>query len=160
MRRLNCKVVLCMFFVLASLTGVAFANNHALSEDVLKNANYGSFKLKNGEYADANGRIWYACSGIGDVVADGTQYVAVVLSENLGGSGVFRTLYLFKYNNEKLKLISSKELGQMDIKKVTVNKQKIAVIALTYGTDDPMCCPSVKKVIRFVISGMKLLSVK
>jgi hypothetical protein len=127
----------------------------SLSENMVRNAQYtlpdvGTFQLKAGSYGQKYGegatqvsQVIFVTAAFGDLNGDGAQDAAVVLTEQMGGSGSFTYLAAMLNKNGVPKQAAMTQLGdRTQIKSLAVRDGQVVVDLLTHGPNDPMCCPS------------------
>lgn len=120
-----------------------------LSEEMLKNARYelpdigsvqlkdGSFEHKYGEGATQVNKVGYVEAALGDHDA------AVILWANTGGSGTFLYLVAVTNQNGAVQQVASQLLGdRVKAQKLVLQNGQIVVNVLSFGPNDPQCCPS------------------
>jgi hypothetical protein len=82
---------------------------------------------------------------IGDLNGDGVGEVAALVSENYGGSGVFVFLAVYANVNGALTFQTSTLVDDRpQLSALSIGKGRISLEAVIHGTDDPMCCPTLK----------------
>jgi hypothetical protein len=81
----------------------------------------------------------------GDLNADGTDEVAVLVSENYGGTGVFVFLAVYASVNEALTFQTSRIVDDRpQLKALSIENGEIYLEAVIHGLDEPMCCPTLR----------------
>ena len=81
----------------------------------------------------------------GDLNSDGSNDVAALVSENYGGSGVFVFLAVYGNENGKLTFQNSTMLDDRpQLNALSIGGGEIYLEAVIHGTDDPMCCPTLR----------------
>jgi hypothetical protein len=82
---------------------------------------------------------------VGDLNADGTNEVAVLVSENYGGSGVFVFLAVYTNENGTLTFQNSTMVDDRpQLTALSIENGEIFLDAIIHGLDDPMCCPTLR----------------
>ena len=82
---------------------------------------------------------------VGDLNADGTNEVAVLVSENYGGTGVFVFLAVYTNENGTLTFQNSTMVDDRpQLKALSIENDEIFLDAVIHGIDDPMCCPALQ----------------
>ena len=82
---------------------------------------------------------------VGDLNADGTNEVAALVSENYGGSGVFVFLAVYTNENGTLTFQNSTMVDDRpQLKALSIAGGEIFLDAVIHGTDEPMCCPTLR----------------
>ena len=82
---------------------------------------------------------------VGDLNADGSNDVAALVSENYGGSGVFVFLAVYANENGKLTFQNSTMVDDRpQLNALSIGSGEIYLDAVIHGTDDPMCCPTLR----------------
>lgn len=142
-----------------------------LTLENLGNAEYCSslydeeIQLKDGEH---NGTLEEppVLAGISDTIAfgdlngDGKEDAAVIFYSSGGGSGTFYELIVMINKNGSPYCADAKELGdRVIIKSITIESGIITVNMAIHGPNDPMCCPTVQKIVKYQLSGDQLLEV-
>lgn len=81
----------------------------------------------------------------GDLNADGKNEVTALVSENYGGSGVFVFLAVFANMSGKWTFQTSTMVDDRpQLNALSIEKGEIFLDAIIHGTDDPMCCPTLR----------------
>ena len=108
-----------------------------------------SVRLTNGRYEDTAKQISATFVNqqgsivFGDLNGDGAEDALSLLTVNTGGSGVFTYLVLSINQNGLLNPMSSILLGErIQFKSMAIALDKISIIMVTQGANDPMCCPT------------------
>jgi hypothetical protein len=84
---------------------------------------------------------------IGDLNADGQDEIAVLVSENYGGSGVFVFLALYANVDGALTFQTSIMVDDRpQLNALSINGGEIFLDAVIHGTDEPMCCPTLRTI--------------
>jgi hypothetical protein len=155
-----------------------------LTLEILENAEYYSYytgkriKLTNGEYyvppPDPTWATGYWYVGIwegvweqkgkiiafGDLNDDGKEDAAVILDSHGGGSGHFYELAVVINQDGNPYNITTKGLGdRVKIHSMEIKKGEVVVDMTVHGPGDPLCCPTLRKIFRYRLSGNKLLEV-
>jgi hypothetical protein len=82
---------------------------------------------------------------VGDLNADGQDEVAVLVSENYGGSGVFVFLAVYENVDGILTFQTSSMVDDRpQLEALSIKGGEIFLEAVIHGADDPMCCPTLK----------------
>lgn len=82
---------------------------------------------------------------VGDLNADGTDEVAALVSENYGGTGVFVFLALYTEVDGALTFQTSRIVDDRpQLNALSVENGQIFLDAVIHGTDEPMCCPTLR----------------
>ena len=82
---------------------------------------------------------------VGDLNADGTKEVAALVSENYGGSGVFVFLAVYANENGTLTFQNSTMVDDRpQLMALSIQGGEIFLDAVIHGTDEPMCCPTLR----------------
>ena len=152
---------------------VALASNgSSLTLHSLKNAEYYipeyrmKVKLRNGEYR--NDSIWLyvklfeETAAFGDLNGDGKGDAVVVIGVNTGGNAMIMRLVAMKNKNGVPVYVDSIDLGdRTDVRSVSISSPSgiITVSMFVHGPNDPMCCPSVNVVRKYVLDGDRLVEV-
>ncbi len=150
---------------------------YKLTLEVLKNAEYyceacmGWVKLQDGSYSEEkeeSGMIfiretWMAEDIVvyGDLNSDGKEDVVVIIVSNFGGSGVFVELVVMINDKGNPLYLDSEILGdRIIINSIAIEFSEIILDMVIQGPDDALCCPTLEKVVRYKISGNKLVEIK
>jgi hypothetical protein len=126
-----------------------------LTADILRNGTYllpeskETVTLADGKYdrAASNEDILHAAIvepiAFGDLDGDGVEDAAVLISENMGGTGFFVSL-LVMLNQGGAPVQSAAYFleDRPQINNLTITGGRIAVDAVIHGPADPMCCPN------------------
>jgi hypothetical protein len=82
---------------------------------------------------------------VGDLDEDDRDEIAALVSENYGGTGVFVFLAIYEYVNGTPTFQTSTIVDDRpQLNEVSIENGEIFLDALVHGTDDPMCCPTLK----------------
>jgi hypothetical protein len=82
---------------------------------------------------------------VGDLDEDGRDEIAALVSENYGGTGVFVFLAIYEYVNGTPTFQTSMIVDDRpQLNELSIENGEIFLDALVHGTDDPMCCPTLK----------------
>jgi hypothetical protein len=82
---------------------------------------------------------------VGDLDEDGRDEIAALVSENYGGTGVFVFLAIYEYVNGMPTFQTSMIVDDRpQLNELSIENGEIFLDALVHGTDDPMCCPTLK----------------
>lgn len=82
---------------------------------------------------------------VGDLNADGRDEVAVLVSENYGGSGVFVFLAVYENVDGILTFQTSSMVDDRpQLEALSIKGGEIFLEAVIHGADEPMCCPTLK----------------
>ena len=94
----------------------------------------------------------------GDLDGDGAEDAAVIITSTGGGSGNFRELAVLKNDNGAPKHIAGGILGdRVIINSVVIGGGVITIDMVVQGPNDGLCCPTLKKLKKFKLSGSKLI---
>ena len=97
---------------------------------------------------------------IGDLDGDGISEIAATIYADPGGTGDFVYLAVFKKENGVSKYIDSQELGdRIQINKISIQNGIISADIITQGPGEPMCCGTLREVLRYKLSGNSLVEV-
>lgn len=107
------------------------------------------------EYRDARKVV------AGDLTHDGAPETVVLYTiESQGGSNLYiQYLAIFVRHSGKLSPLTHVEVGGKSVRSVelrSVEGNSILLDTMSYGPKDAQCCPSVKGVTRYVMSGRTL----
>jgi hypothetical protein len=82
---------------------------------------------------------------VGDLNADGREEVAALVSENYGGTGVFVFLAVYEEVNGTLTFLTSNLVDDRpQLNALSIENGEIFLEAVIHGTDEPMCCPTLR----------------
>jgi hypothetical protein len=82
---------------------------------------------------------------VGNLDADGTDEIAALVSENYGGTGVFVFLVVYsKVNGAFTFQTSSMVDDRPQLNVLSIDNNEIFLDAVIHGTDEPMCCPTLR----------------
>lgn len=84
---------------------------------------------------------------VGDLDEDGRDEIAALVSENYGGTGVFVFLAIY-VNRDGTPTFQASTIvdDRPQLNELSVENGEIFLDAVIHGTDDPMCCPTLKTV--------------
>lgn len=127
----------------------------ALTADMLQNMEFKlpvsqkTVKLVNGRYEAGSGADYLLVTMLADPIAfgdmngDGLADAALVLGENMGGSGVFESLVVvFNQGGIPTQAAATQIGDRVKVNMMAIQKQKVVVGMLVPGPNDPLCCPS------------------
>jgi hypothetical protein len=84
-------------------------------------------------------------AALGDLNADGSSEVATLVAENYGGSGVFVFLAVYANVNGTWTFQTSAMVDDRPkLNALSIAKGEIFLDATIHGSDEPMCCPTLK----------------
>jgi hypothetical protein len=129
------------------------ATQPVISQQALWNMDYElpynqkTVKLTNGSYAgegaDTLSVQLLDIFALGDLNGDSATDAAVILSEDMGGSGTFISLVVVSDQNGKLVQTAAAQLGdRQQINSIAIHNSLITLDMIVHGPNDPMCCPS------------------
>lgn len=82
---------------------------------------------------------------VGDLDEDGMDEIAALVSENYGGTGVFVFLAIYEYVNGTPTFQTSMIVDDRpQLNGLSIENGEVFLDAIIHGTDDPMCCPTLK----------------
>lgn len=94
----------------------------------------------------------------GDLDGDGAEDAAIVLSENMGGTGFFMSVVIILNQGGAPVQSASRFLDdRAQLNGLVIMNGRIAVDAVIHGRDDPMCCPNFPVVETMRLQGDKLI---
>ncbi len=94
----------------------------------------------------------------GDLNGDNKEDAAVILKESFGGTGSFIYLSVLLNDNGKAVNTASLSLGdRVVVNSIKIDNQTIVLNLLTHKDTDPMCCPSLKKLVKYKLEGGNLV---
>ncbi len=92
--------------------------------------------------------------------ADGRPLTAAVLITDPGGSGTFYDLVAVVNRGGKPVHVATVNLGdRVKIESLVIENGQIVVQMITQGPDEPMACPTLRVVRRYVLQGENLVSI-
>jgi hypothetical protein len=90
----------------------------------------------------------------GDFDNDGTQDIAVTVTANAGGTGIFSYLVLFTNNNGSPKYMTNSYIGdRVQLNSITYNKNIFTVDLITQGPDEARCCGTLRDIFNYKLTG-------
>ena len=149
-----------VFIILPAMLSACSGNlnikeNTGLTENILNNTNYhigelGTIRLDNGEFTHRYGegatqihQVTVEKIAFGDLNGDGLDDAAVILAWQNGGSGTFKYLVAIQNSSGLPQQMNSIPLGdRVQVSAMSIAAGEIALDELTFGSSDPMCCPS------------------
>ena len=142
-----------------------------ISVDALRNASYpsgfapnGVIRLQSGQFHDRFDRRGEIRVEMTDHVAigalpDGTGAAAVILRTTTGGNAAFHDLTLMVDDDEAVRWQATAPLGdRVQIDGVRIEDDEVILEMRVHTATDPMCCPSSRLEIRYVIRGSRLVA--
>jgi hypothetical protein len=122
-------------------------------------------QLKDGQFSgkDAEGfplQLRIMQTALGDLDADGRLEAIIGLTESHGGSGSQVSIQVLTNNNGQPRHVGGAGFSIGDrsvINKLAIDAGVIVVDAIVAGDDDPLCCPSLKKSFRLVMTAGALV---
>lgn len=91
---------------------------------------------------------------IADIDQDRDLDIVAHMISWTGGTGHFSYLVLYKNNQGKPEYVADKFLGdRIQINKISVENGIILADIITQGPDEPMCCGTLQKVLKFKLEG-------
>ena len=156
----------------ALVSGVGVEKNFPCDnegENNIKNANYYllSFnkhvKFENGTFSENTEEETLTAGIVDDDYVltdfdnDGINDAAVIIYSNYGGSGVFIELAIL-YDTKDPVYFTGEALGdRIKVNNISVNDKIITLDLIVQGENDPMCCPTEAKTIKYKLEGTKLI---
>ncbi len=134
----------------ATVTPVAAA----LTPDMLRNmefklpVNQKTVRLVDGRYEAGSGADYLLVTmadpiAFGDMNGDGLADAALILGENMGGSGVFESLVVVLNQGGVPTQWADTQIGdRVKVNTIAIQDQQVRMDMLVPGPNDPMCCPS------------------
>lgn len=96
----------------------------------------------------------------GDLNNDKKDDVAVIIFSNTGGSGSWIDLAVILNSNGEPTFIGSVSLGDRTrINSIIIDKGIITLDIVTHGPEDPMCCPTLEKTVKYKLSEGRLVEI-
>lgn len=84
-------------------------------------------------------------AAVGDLDGDGSEEIAALIAENMGGSGVFVFLTIFKNVNGTPTFLTSAIVDDRpQLNALSIENGEVFLDAVIHATDDPMCCPTLR----------------
>lgn len=81
----------------------------------------------------------------GDLTGDGVDEIVATIAENYGGTGVFVFVVVYADVNEELVFQTSTLVDDRPaINALSVENGEVFLDAVTHGTEDPLCCPTLR----------------
>ena len=125
----------------------------------LRNGNY----FKNWDDDSASGlsvEIKEDKIAFGDLDKDNKNDAAVVVYASGGGSGGFRELAIMMNSRQEPFYFTSTLLGdRVKINSIAIESEVIILDMLVHGPNDALCCPTLNKIIKYKLSGNKLVEI-
>lgn len=140
--------------------------------ETLKNGEYYSawydemVQLTNGqyfrEYPESTSRLYIGIFkdmiALGDLNNDGEKDAVVVLDSKGGGSGHFYEIAVMINEDGNPRYLLSEKLGdRVTINSITIQSGEIILDMVVHDQDDPICCPSLKKISRYKLIENQLI---
>jgi hypothetical protein len=146
----------------------------SLTLEILKNAEYqipgeGPFQLEDGIHylpplpPDEPPENWTITLvepvAFGDVNGDGIEDGVVILNAHYGGSGIFKYLAVVVNRDGQPHNVASTFLGDRTVINAIdiLPSGEIHVDAIVHAPEDPLCCPSLARILRFQLVGEELI---
>jgi hypothetical protein len=135
----------------ASASALQDQDTKAIESFIAKQAE----RLRGEEYSEAR-KV-----ATGDLTRDGVAETAVLYTiEGQGGSNTYvQYLAVFARGKGGLVAVTNTAVGgktSRSVDRISVNNNAIQLATLSYGPNDPSCCPSLKGTTRFVLVGKTL----
>lgn len=87
---------------------------------------------------------------VGDLNDDGTEEAAALISESYGGTGVFVFLAVYADVNGTLTFQTSRIVDDRpQLNALSIENNEIYLDVVIHGTDEPMCCPTLRTTSHF-----------
>jgi hypothetical protein len=125
--------------------------------------NYGDdpfASIENGEFRSSDGWasvLMHEKYAFGDLNGDGVDDAAVILVSSGGGSGSFYDLCTVTDRNSDPINSGFKHLGDRKIiNEISISEGQINLDIVIHGPNDPMCCPMLDTIMRFVLVDEKI----
>jgi len=142
--------------------------------NILKNAEYntqyGRVRFKNGIYEKPYPNsasvihvgIYKNMIVLGNLNNDDEKDAILIIDSYGGGSGHFYELAVVVNNHGKMIHLTSADLGdRVVINSISINEEREIILSMvTHGPNDALCCPTLKKIVRYKLYENKLLEVK
>ncbi len=119
-------------------------------------------RLQDGSYQAGSGADYLSVKmedafALGDLNGDTIPDAAVILAENMGGSGTFVSLVVELYQDGKPAQLAM-EIGDRDqVKVVSIKDQLLTLDMVIHGPNDPMCCPSLPTTETYILTKLGLI---
>lgn len=120
-------------------------------------------KLKDGSFKNPSadhGKVEFETFATGNLNNDNIENAAVILTDLPGGSGTFSYLFVlanyggnFRQKGEPILLGD-----RIKINSIIINDGIIIIDMIHHGPDDALCCPTMRKVVRYKLNGNQLNS--
>lgn len=164
------KLLVFFIFLIFLINNACIKQSKGLTLQALKNSECNILtydrrvKLTDGEFE--SGKIgdedyintWIDDAAFGDLTGDGEIDAAIILISTGGGTGRFYELAVVLNKDGEPHHVTSVELGDREIvESLKIQNRVIILDMTTHGPDDAMCCPTVKKVIKYRFSNNKLI---
>ncbi|RPJ23127.1 MAG: hypothetical protein EHM33_21810 [Chloroflexi bacterium] len=93
-------------------------------------------------------------AAVGDLNADGTDEVAALVSENYGGTGTFVFLAVYANVDGTWTFQTSSMVDDRpELNALSIEAGEIFLDAVIHGTDEPMCCPTLRTTRHYRLVG-------
>lgn len=132
----------------ATLVGAALTANELRNMEFNLPVSQKTVMLVNGRYEAGSGADYLLVSmadqvAFGDINGDGVDDAAVVLGENMGGSGVFESLFVVVNQGGIPTQLAAAQIGdRVKIGMVSIKDHQVVLDLVAPGPNDPACCPS------------------
>lgn len=121
-------------------------------------------QMKNGMYEQGtSGDVDYISVtltdyvAVGDLDGDGKDEIAALIAENFGGTGVFVFLTIYKSENGTPTFLTSTIIDDRpQLNDIAIENNEVFLDAVTHGTDDPMCCPTLRSTRHYRLANDQL----
>lgn len=152
----------------ALISGVGIEKNIACndtSEGKIKDATY--FLISSEEYVKLQGGILEEEHlGVGilknnytfdDFDGDGIDDAAVVIYSNYGGSGTFIELAILLDKDNPVYWTGELLGDRVKVNSISSENKIITLDLVVHSEDDPLCCPTESKIVKYKLEGTKLI---
>ena len=152
--------LICIILLSLSTYSDILQASSRLTLEQLKNFDYyihmynQKIKLKNGIFESKSTenylKVSFADVALGDLNNDAQEDAAIILVSSGGGSGLFYELAVVINNNGHPYHITSELLeDRVQINSIAIISNAIIIDMVTHGPNDPQCCPTVKKIVKY-----------
>lgn len=150
----------------ALISGVGVEKNSACddtTEGKIKDATY--FLISSEEYIKLQGGVLkqdHLSVGVVDYVfddfdGDGVQDAAVIIYSNYGGSGTFIELAILLDKDNPVYWTGELLGDRVKVNTISSENKIITLDLVVHGENDPACCPTEPKTLKYKLEGTKLI---
>lgn len=155
--------LLFVLFIFMVSSAVGQVTTKGLSMQLIKNYSY-NIITNNNRVTLVNGESKYTRIvkvAFGDLNNDGLGDAAVILASDIIGSasgGGVELTVVANVNGTPVQ-VASVSLGEPAVKAIKIVNRIIIINMLIHGHNDPHCCPTLRKTVRYRLQANKLVSI-